>query len=1003
MEVPAMRYPARGAAFIALAALGFSLFSSCARTSAAPDVVIAKDASWHERTAAAEIRRYLYLRTGTLPALKEVESFSRVPSGTVAVLEKGGTLARGLDDPEAAAKIAALGSEDYWLKTVARRSKRTVLVAGGGGPAVLYGAYQLAEKLGVRFFLEGDVVPDVTLEDASLDLDETGHPLFAVRGIQPFHDFPEGPDWWTLENYKAILGQLPKLRMNFFGLHTYPENPSKAKGATPNAEPTVWIGREGDFGPDGRVAFSYPASYQNTARGNWGYEAKKTGDFHFGAALLFETDDFGNDVMAGFSPDPATPQDANEVFDRAAAVFRNAFTLARRLGVKTCVGTETALTVPDPVKKRLADSGRDFKDPAVVKDLYKGMFKRIAAAYPVDFYWFWTNEGWTWDDASPGAINAVTTDLAMGIEAWREAAPPFSLATCGWVLGPPSNRTLFDQALPKDVAMSCINREVGKAPVDPGFSRISGRSLWAIPWMEDDPALTSPQLWAGRMRRDAADALRYGCDGLLGIHWRTRVLSANVLALARAAWDQSWNTLPRRLADGIGPITGQYVTFKDRPIAGGGAVSAVYRDVRDRVFGYRLAVPNGRCAVTLQFVEWDIKEPGRRVFDVLIQGRKAAEKVDIFAAAGLFKAYDLTFENVEIADGRLAIDFADRVHYPAVAGIVVTGRDFTRKINCGGPAVLDYEADGPETARHLPSLDLYLDWCRAQFGPEAAPDAAAIFARVDGRHPVPVTWIGGPGNIQPDLRPWDEVKSAYAFVDELAALGPRVEGKGNRERYEYWLASFRYMREVARFNCLWAVYNEALEKANSSKDDQAKKALLEAEALPVRAEMAGALREIFALLLATVSNTGELGTIANWEQHLLPGAWERPEAELMTMLRGKLPPEVVLSRAYDGPPRIVVPAVRTSLEAGEALSIKAMVLSKGKPESVELRWREMGRGEFRSAPLENLARGVYRLTLPAPAAAIEYFLEVEADGQAVRFPASAPEKNQTVIILPVTK
>ncbi len=174
------------------------------------------------------------------------------------------------------------------------------------------------------------------------------------------------------------------------------------------------------------------------------------------------------------------------------------------------------------------------------------MFARIAAAYPVDYYWFWTNEGWTWDDASPEAIKTVTTDLDMAVQAWKETAPPFRLATCGWVLGPPSNRTLFDQVLPKDVAMSTINREVGKAPVDPGFSRVRGRSLWAIPWMEDDPALTSPQLWAGRMRRDAADALRYGCDGLLGIHWRTRILSANVLSLARAAWDQSWNTLPRR-------------------------------------------------------------------------------------------------------------------------------------------------------------------------------------------------------------------------------------------------------------------------------------------------------------------------------------------------------------------------------------------------------------------------------------------------------------------------
>lgn len=994
----------RGRTFFVLLALALSALSGCARKSPVPDILISKDASWHERAAAAEVRRYLYLTTGELPAIREVDGFVRIPSGTVAVLEKGGTFARGLDDPDAASKVAALGPEDYWLKTVPRRSGQVVLVAGGSGPAVLYGAYQLAEKLGVRFGLEGDVVPDRTINDIRLDLDETGRPLFAVRGIQPFHDFPEGPDWWTLENYKAILGQLPKLRMNFFGLHTYPENPNKDKGATPNAEPTVWIGREGDFDEDGKVRVSYPASYQNTARGNWGYESKKTGDFHFGAGLLFERDDFGNDVMAGFSPDPATPGDANEVFNRAADVFKNAFTLARRLGVKTCVGTETALTVPDLVKKRLADSGRDPKDPAVVKDLYKAMFKRIAAAYPVDYYWFWTNEGWTWDDASPKAVNAVTTDLDMAVQAWKEAAPPFSLATCGWVLGPPSNRTLFDQVLPKDVAMSCINREVGKAPMDPGFSRISGRSLWAIPWMEDDPALTSPQLWAGRMRRDAADALRYGCDGLLGIHWRTRILSANVLSLARATWDQGWNTLPRRVADDIGPITGHYVAFNDQKIDGAGANGeAVYRDVRDRVFGYRLPVPNGDYSVTLQFVEGEFKEKGRRVFDVLIQGRKAAEKVDIFAASGLFKAYDLTFENIEVTDGRLAVDFADRIHYPAVAGIVVAGKNLVKKVNCGGPAVLDYEADWPETERHLPALDLYRDWCRAQFGPDAAEDAAAIFARIDGRHPVPVTWIGGPGNIQPDPRPWDEVKAAYGFVDDLAALGPRITGKGNRERYDYWLANFRYMREVARFTCLWAVYTKAVEKAKAAIEGPAKKSILRAEALPVRAEMAASLRTIYRLLLDAVSNTGELGTIANWEQHLLPGAWERPEAELAEMLGGELPPDVRLPREYDGPPRLIVPAVRTSLEAGEALSLRALVLSKVRPESVELRWREMGRGAFGVLPLENVARGVYQLTLPAPAADIEYSIEVKADGQVVRFPATAPERNQTIVILPVEK
>ena len=88
-------------------------------------------------------------------------------------------------------------------------------------------------------------------------VDELKRPLFRLRGIQPFHDFPEGPDWWNRDGYKAILGQLPKLGMNFFGLHTYPEG-----GVGP--EPLVWIGLKQDRDEQGAVKFSYPALWAST-------------------------------------------------------------------------------------------------------------------------------------------------------------------------------------------------------------------------------------------------------------------------------------------------------------------------------------------------------------------------------------------------------------------------------------------------------------------------------------------------------------------------------------------------------------------------------------------------------------------------------------------------------------------------------------------------------------------------------------------------------------------
>ena len=119
------------------------------------------------------------------------------------------------------------------------------MLTGGDDAGTLYAAYRLAEVLGVRFYLHGDVIPDEPMEWKLPDSGRAGAPLFALRGIQPFHDFPEGPDWWNRDDYLAVIGQLPKLRMNFFGLHTYPEE-------RPNAEPTVWIGLPGDMGRTAR-------------------------------------------------------------------------------------------------------------------------------------------------------------------------------------------------------------------------------------------------------------------------------------------------------------------------------------------------------------------------------------------------------------------------------------------------------------------------------------------------------------------------------------------------------------------------------------------------------------------------------------------------------------------------------------------------------------------------------------------------------------------------------
>jgi hypothetical protein len=944
-------------------------------------IVCAKDASPMETLAAREVRRYFYLRTGYLLPITQA---MHVPD--IVVARKDRPLAKG-----AGADVAGLKPQEYLLKRVGG----TLYLVGGDDAGTLYAAYRFAEHLGVRFELHGDIVPDGHFFPdfrLFLNLNECGSPLFALRGIQPFHDFAEGPDWWNADDYKSYIAQLPKMRMNFIGLHTYPEG---------IAEPTVWIGQSSDIGPGGTVRFAYPASYQNTMRGDWGYGVKKTGDFLFGAAQMFDRDDYGADVMRGLTPKPQKPEECDTLFDRTGVLLRDAFTWAHRLGVKTCVGTETPLTVPQAVQARLRAEGKDPASPAVVQELYAGIFRRIMAAYPVDYYWFWTPEGWTWSGTTQEQVQATLRDLAAAFAAAKQAGATFQLATCGWVLGPPGDRALFDRFLPPGTPVSCINRQVGNEPVEPGFADVKRRPKWAIPWLEDDPGLTQPQLWAGRMRRDAADARKYGCTGLMGIHWRTRVLGPNVSALAQAAWDQSFAKSRQPFVSG--PVGGNIAAFPGAPITDTGNPE-LYRTVRYDMSAYRLAVPNGTCKVTLKFCEPHYDRAGVRVFDVKLQGKTVIENLDIFARVGKNRALDYAFDDVRVTNGRLDIDFVHRVEFPCIAAIAVEGRGYSKKINCGGPVYKDYAADPAPAPRGLPVGDFYLDWARANFGSEAAARIAVLFVKVDGRLPRPADWIDGPGGLRPDPRPWEEARKDYVFVDEMTALRPRVRGRGSMERFDYWLNTFRYLRGLARIKCAWGAFEREMAKVRAETNPEAKAQLARETALPARVELVRRVGETWGYLLATVSTPGEMGTVANLEQHSLPALLTRPGEELAQALGEPLPAEAIPSQTYDGPARLIVPTVRTTLAAGEPLHLKAMALSGSPPREVVLFWRPMGKGEYRRVPFSHVARGVYSVSLPPEAArgaGLEWYVRaVMENGETALFPATAPERAQTVTVMP---
>ncbi len=265
--------------------------------------------------------------------------------------------------------------------------------------------------------------------------------------------------------------------------------------------------------------------------------------------------------------------------------------------------------------------------------------------------------------------------------------------------------------------------------------------------------LAAVQLVAGRMRRDAADALAYGCTGLMGLHWRTDILGPNVAALAEAAWDQTrWNPSPGKLAAG---------------------------------------------------------------------GKPPAEKKN----------------------------------------------------------------------RSLPCDDFYADWAAANFGPETAAPIGRLFASIDGKVPVSVAGGCPSGSLTPDARAWEPLREQYAFVDQLAALRPQVKGRGNLDRLDYWLNTFRYHRLLAEIRCALGVFETAMRQAEAAPAPALRRKQAESTALPAYQEVVRLYGEAYRLLLATVNTPGGLAPVVNLENHsqFWPVALDQPATRLTAALGHPLP------------------------------------------------------------------------------------------------------------------
>ena len=485
-----------------------------------------------------------------------------------------------------AAHVAQLSGDAH---LVAPLGSGATLCTGATPRAALYAVYTLLEALGARFYLTGDVLPP---PNASLSLPTApilSVPLFAERGLQPFHDFPMGVDWWSLEYFKLLGTQMTKMKLNKWGFHTYP--PPAA-----GPEPLAWVGTAAQYDaatgavlPSGGGA--YTSSWfltQNFPRSNVpGTTSRATSDYCCGAALAFPRDCYGSEAQAEQCW-PATAQDSAAVLNNAAQLLQGAFAWgARAGGISACLGSEMPLTPPPG-------------STASAAELYAGMFGRAAAAIPAaDCWWLWTTEavenhgnGKGYPQANP-LWGQLRQEIGVALAARDAAAPALAVGANGWCLGPGDNSSYFDAVVADPrFSLAAIDGCLGWCAVDPGFASVRAHPATVIAWMEDDLGLAGAQLWVQRTLDHAADAARYNASGLLGLLWRTFETTPQVAALAAAGWST---------------VTGGSGAPRSAPPA---TALAAYTDFCAASFG---AATAPACAQL--FLSLDGASPGAETFD----------------------------------------------------------------------------------------------------------------------------------------------------------------------------------------------------------------------------------------------------------------------------------------------------------------------------------------------------------------------------------------------------
>jgi hypothetical protein len=388
--------------------------------------------------------------------------------------------------------------------------------------ALLFAVFDFLERQGLVFGIDGTTAPiDRPVE---LCLPEKGRswaasPSFAVRGLLPWPDFLNCISVYNDEDFKAYFAAMLRMRFNTFGMHVYTENEPN-----PLAESYLSF----DYAGSG-----HRAALEDTTVTSWGYLPQRTSTYKMGAAQFFDRETFGADATR-------LAADNWDIASRTTELLRSAFKFAGELGIRTGIGFEpykNPMEIVRALPPEALKHPKGFVESNTARDLLERRLADLLERYPdVNYVWLWQDEGANWESREKN-VPLSAAPFTQAHHFLKRHAPDKRLVLAGWG-GVARHFESLHERLPEDIVFSALSDSLGWDPVHEAFGKLGSRERWPVPWIEDDPSMWFPQFRASRFEKDMKHAKELGCQGVIGIHWRHRVIDPTATYLARAAWNK---------------------------------------------------------------------------------------------------------------------------------------------------------------------------------------------------------------------------------------------------------------------------------------------------------------------------------------------------------------------------------------------------------------------------------------------------------------------------------